>query len=344
MKTLMLDDEERALLSTALRARPATVAELAGLCSLDVARVRELARAIERTALLQLDGDDLRYTHPHRQLARQLVDVTARMEGGIRGDLADMRALLSELPSLVEDWSVGTQAEGHALHVEVLHGADAGIGLWRRQLRRGVPSVARAVLPDLRYFMEPTTEKNATQTRFIRSMTGSGRTASAVISTADAQHPAIREQLRRLQDAGVELRMHPRPPSWFWVHDDRVAALPLTWGDRWPASVLAVYSTPIAAVLSDAFDRLWHESVPALGGGHAWDALLRLMRSGATLDAASRALGNAPRTGRRRIAAAMAHYGTQTLFGLGAAWAESGGSTPAADDAAAERSPAVSTG
>ena len=44
------------------------------------------------------------------------------------------------------------------------------------------------------------------------------------------------------------------------------------------------------------------------------------MRQGVTLDSASRTLGVNPRTGRRRIAAAMEHYGVSTLFALGVAW------------------------
>jgi len=51
------------------------------------------------------------------------------------------------------------------------------------------------------------------------------------------------------------------------------------------------------------------------------------MRQGVTLDAASRRLGINPRTGRRRIAAAMEQYGVSTLFALGAAWAADGAPT-----------------
>ena len=51
------------------------------------------------------------------------------------------------------------------------------------------------------------------------------------------------------------------------------------------------------------------------------------MRRGLTLDAASRQIGVNPRTGRRRIAAAMSHYGVSTLFALGAAWAADGAHT-----------------
>lgn len=319
----MLDDE-RALLSAALRARPTTIAELAGLRGTDAARVRELIDRVAHLGLLHRDGDDIRYRQPHRQLTQQLATIAGRLEAGILDDLADLRGLLAELPDLVDDWSLGTRVDDHGLQMEVLHGPAAGMELWRRQVRHGVPSVARAVLPDLGYFAVMTTEKQASQARFFQMMAAPGHTASAVISTADAELPAIRSQLQRFHDAGMEIRMHPRPPSWFWVHDDRVVAIPLTWGDAWPSSVMAVYSKPIAAILSDAFDRLWYESVPTLATERSWDPLLRLMRSGLTLDAASAALGIASRTGRRRIAAAMKHYGTRTLFGLGAAWAEAG--------------------
>lgn len=48
------------------------------------------------------------------------------------------------------------------------------------------------------------------------------------------------------------------------------------------------------------------------------------MKQGITLDAASRRLGINPRTGRRRVAAAMEQYGVSTLFALGVAWAADG--------------------
>ena len=53
----------------------------------------------------------------------------------------------------------------------------------------------------------------------------------------------------------------------------------------------------------------------------AWTPLLTLMRKGITLETASRMIGVNPRTGRRRVAAAMDHYGVSTLFALGVAWA-----------------------
>ena len=44
------------------------------------------------------------------------------------------------------------------------------------------------------------------------------------------------------------------------------------------------------------------------------------MHDGATLEVASRSLRISPRTGKRRLDAAMAYYGTNSLFELGIAW------------------------
>jgi hypothetical protein len=45
------------------------------------------------------------------------------------------------------------------------------------------------------------------------------------------------------------------------------------------------------------------------------------MNSGATLEAASRALGISERTGRRRLSEAMSHFGVGSMLELGVAWA-----------------------
>ena len=78
---------------------------------------------------------------------------------------------------------------------------------------------------------------------------------------------------------------------------------------------------PALALLVDwVFERLWTEAVELGGAEHPWDSILELMDSGMTMEAASGALGIAPRTGRRRIADAMQHYGASSLFALGGAW------------------------
>ncbi len=108
--------------------------------------------------------------------------------------------------------------------------------------------------------------------------------------------------------------------------DNDTVGLPLTWGEAWPTSVIAIQSPALGAALQWIYDRIWDEAVPVDPGvlspdGPPWDGILRLMNHGLTMDAAAHALGIAPRTARRRVADAMSHYRATSQFSLGAAWA-----------------------
>lgn len=83
---------------------------------------------------------------------------------------------------------------------------------------------------------------------------------------------------------------------------------------------LGLQSAALGAMALSYFESLWQRADPAEGVETAWSPLQTLMRQGVTLDTASRRLGINPRTGRRRVAAAMEHYGVSTLFALGVAW------------------------
>jgi len=74
-------------------------------------------------------------------------------------------------------------------------------------------------------------------------------------------------------------------------------------------------------MVSAYFATLWEAATPSRPTAEPWVPLLTLMRRGITLETASRLVGVNPRTGRRRIAQAMEHYGVSTLFALGVAWA-----------------------
>ncbi len=141
-----------------------------------------------------------------------------------------------------------------------------------------------------------------------------------LLTTEGARRPSAQEALEVYREAGVEFRMLPSLPGWFGVEDDDVVVLPLEWGQTWPTSVVAVQHPALAGLARTLFDLLWVTAEPLHTEDRSWAPLLRLMERGATVEAASRALGVTDRTGRRRIAAAMAHYGTDTLFALGIAF------------------------
>lgn len=142
----------------------------------------------------------------------------------------------------------------------------------------------------------------------------------AIIPADAVRDPALAAIATRYAEAGVQFRLHAALPGWFWIDDDTLA-LPFEWGEGWPSSVIGVRSPALAGFARTFFDELWNAAQPLVAVPRSWTPLLRLMRQGMTLDAASRTLGINPRTGRRRVAAAMEHYGVGTLFALGAAWA-----------------------
>jgi hypothetical protein len=147
-----------------------------------------------------------------------------------------------------------------------------------------------------------------------------GNSARVIASMADASDPRAAERVTEELAAGVDIRISADPVSWFWVADREIVALPLTWGEPWPTSAIALRSPAVAGLAQWVFDELWALAVPIREEPASWDPLLRLMTRGATLEAASHALGISDRTGRRRIADAMDHYRVGNLFALGVAW------------------------
>jgi hypothetical protein len=306
------------VLEVALRARPGSVADLAALLKVPGDDLRSPLEALAGAALVTVDGDALAYPDaPLAALSEHAAVLLRNTEERLAADLDDARALLAWLPRLLVDGPAGGAA-GNVLPIEVLHGPGAPEALWQRQVARRPPRTSDLVLPDARrvYRVDPHLKTPAR-----RVLSGPGRSGRGILSVRDATHPDAREHIALNVAAGIDLRMHPDPPSWFWINDEETVGLPLRWGEAWPTSVMALTHPAVAGLARHVFDRLWAASSPIRPTDEGWDPLLRLMRAGATAETAAAALGISARTGRRRIADAMEHYGARTLFGLGAAWA-----------------------
>ena len=154
--------------------------------------------------------------------------------------------------------------------------------------------------------------------RFGRALAGKDG-VRVIMPTWAADDPVAQQRMVHYRAAGVDYRLLDKPSSWFWVDGDLVA-MPFEWGEGRPTSVLAVRNQALAGMARDYFAQLWQKAAPASPVEDVWTSLLVLMRQGTTLDTASRTLGINPRTGRRRVAAAMDHYGVSTLFALGVAF------------------------
>ena len=296
------------LLGVGLRSRATTVAELAGLAVRDEDEVRRDLAKLADEGFVELRGDQISYAAPDEVVA----DVVRRRAGDLGAEmlrrLADLAEVVGQLPALAREWDVG--------------GADAVVDFWHLRQNREPARRTDVVLPDASrlYVADP-----AMQTFWHRASRGEGRRARVIVSIKDATHPAAQQRVTEELAGGVQIRALARPPGWFWIADQATVALPLVWGEAWPTSVVAVRGRAVAGMAGWIFERLWERAVPLRSQTAAWDSLLTLLSGGATLEAASRALGISERTGRRRVAEAMDHFGAGSMFELGVAW---GGTRP----------------
>lgn len=308
------------LLRAGMRSRAGTVAELAELVMCDPADVRVMLDDLEQQGYVALRGDHIVYGSPDRSVA----DVVRRQAGALGEDLiarlAELTSLVEELPDLRSAWSTG-EAGHEQVEVEVFHGWSAVTDLWHVLIQKQPLRRTDVVLPDASRLFVP---DPAMQQVWHAVVGAPGNRARVLATTADAVRPEAAERIGQELAAGVEIRLMPTPPSWFWVADEETVALPMRWGEAWPTSVMAVRSRAIAGMAHWVFERLWESAVLIREDKRAWDPLLKLMSNGATLEAASRGLGISDRTGRRRIAEAMEHYGVHNMLALGAAWGTRG--------------------
>lgn len=307
------------LWSLVLLNRPETVDDL-----VEVAALGDMPRHLVEAGLANLVEAGMVTTHGGRLEPAPAEVAASTLAGAIAADraAADQRAdeilgaLFERLPRLIRDQELGRSEEGW-LRLHVAHGPDAPRDVSLQIGRDRGPVPVSAVLPDVTRLIIPPPEF---QEPFLAGMAAKQGHDRILLTTEGSRLPSAQEALEVYREAGVEFRMLPSLPSWFGVEDDDVVVVPLEWGQTWPTSVVAMQHPALAGLARTLFDMLWVAAEPLHTEDRSWAPLLRLMEQGATVEAASRALGVTDRTGRRRIAAAMEHYGTSTLFELGIAF------------------------
>lgn len=309
--------EDRELLALIYRSRPKTLAELAANAHTDEDEAADAVASLARGGAISVRNGTIAYTTPSLWTADVVEREVRAMRQATDEAASRIEALVADLPALLRHWAVG-EASGDLVPVFVRHGPQAAEDLWYDIAREG-SDTAWSVLPDLGRYLQT---DPARASRFAEMFAGK-RSVRALLPRSmsrDARLVAIAE---RYAAVGVEFRLLDDLPSWFWI-DGEVLALPIDWGEGWPSSVVGVRSASLAELGRSLFRELWRRAEPLGGVEQPWAPLLALMKQGVTLDAASRRLGINPRTGRRRIAAAMEQYGVSTLFALGVAWAADG--------------------
>jgi len=298
----------------AYRGRPATIAELATLSHTPVAETRAAVRRLRGHGRLGGRGERIAYSDPAAWSAESVASRTAELRRSTDELLAEIERIVGGLPRSIAHWSLG-EASSQPMPVITRHGPRAAEDLWY-EVGRHDAGVLEACLPDISRFLTSSHERVARASALMR-----GKDAvRMVIPAAATEEPAMAELLVAFTAAGIEYRFLDDPPSWFWVDGDQLA-VPFEWGEGRPTSVISVRNAALAGMVSAYFATLWRAATPPAPAPSPWTPLLTLMRKGTTLETASRMLGVNPRTGRRRVAQAMDHYGVSTLFALGVAWA-----------------------
>ncbi|WP_093875302.1 LuxR family transcriptional regulator [Streptomyces sp. TLI_105] len=139
--------------------------------------------------------------------------------------------------------------------------------------------------------------------------------------------PSGQELLKRLGEAGAEIRISPAPPAHeAIVVDRRLAVLAAPRSAAGEPRVYSVVQEPdVVAGVRALFETAWETSTdlatyrrtPFPRLDDAERDVLRALAAGHTDEAASRRLGVSLRTYRRRVAALMASLGAQSRFQAG---------------------------
>lgn len=307
----MTEDDEH-VLRVGYRARPETVAELAGLVGLGPDALDAALDRLAKKSRVVRAGESLIWTHPAAEASERgralLADVAAAAQ--------TLERLLGDLPARVRDWQAGEQGAHESVHARLYTGSEVVDRLWPDLFAAGSPRsicVAASSVAMIRLFGIP---DFAAADSDIREHAIDCR---LVIGAPPEEAGAVAVEAAPLVVSSVSARVGAPLRSWFLVLDDTVA-LPLEWGSARFDGVLVVENPSLASVARELFEQLWRSGTSLDASVRTWEPLLDLLLTGVTIQTAGRLLGIAERTARRRVSDAMAHFGVESLFALGAVW------------------------
>jgi hypothetical protein len=306
-----LDPAAIDLLLAVVRARPATGAELRAVAG---HRPDALIEQLAAAGVVRLEGDAVEVTG-----VPELVGGTVSAEiAGMRDRLERLDAFVARLPGLLAAEATHAADGVDVAPVEVIHGSDRVWESWGRTANLRPPRRPGTSNNDLRVIREQV----LTRLDEVRDDFATRGYHMRVLTTmAEASRPENVAAIPELLGIGVEIRVSPAVPSWFYVDDGVVAALPLEWGAGGPVNgMIAIHNPSIIAMLAHYFERLWAAARPLPLGQHGWESVLELLAQGRTDEQIADTLGLGLRTVRRRIAEAMDDLGALGRFELGMAW------------------------
>ncbi|MGD9607474.1 MAG: hypothetical protein AB7V10_08330, partial [Leucobacter sp.] len=201
------------LLDAALRSRPASPSALAELTGRSEAQIIEALRDLEQLGFVSVMGGVITYRRPEAAAAGLTESVLGRVHRQVEEALGGAQRALGAVPGLVQAWAEGTSAAPN-LQVDVAHGPWAPADMWRLQFTRRVPEVTDVCMPDTSALFSPQSEYQAS---FWAARAGHEVDVRLLMSLADATNPAGTGRVQGELESGVRIRMHPSPPSFFWI-------------------------------------------------------------------------------------------------------------------------------
>lgn len=296
------DPEAVQVLATPVRVRPGTVTELRAIRTLPLERLDAILAALERAGFVEVDGDRLVVAAPDEVLGRSAAA------------LADLVGLV---PTLGQEWQRGTSGP---LEVEVVHGHEEQWRAWARHAELTPPRDPINLYPNLdvlRDVIAPDLES-------VVAAHAAGVRMRAVVPASTVVAADDRAVIATLERAGMQMRLVPALESWVYADRGVLCALPLTWAEHPPSSIMIARDPAITALVSSYAEHVWSTATPYSQPGAEpaeRSEVLQMMGLGMSDQAIATALGTSMRTVQRRIAEALTHYGVGSRFELGAAWA-----------------------
>lgn len=263
--------------------------------------------------LAESDGS-LEFIAPERVIG-ELAMASLEQE---RQRLGDVMELISEMPELTRAWQLGSGPAGQEILSEITQGGDRAMLRWFEIASRMMPGTPSAVLPDMAWihdYVIPMLDNLA------EALAPGDYGIRYLVDHSAVENERDRHALDQMVGIGITIRLAPRLPSWFYVDQKVMTALPTSWGADSPVGMAIIYSSPVVHAMHTLFESLWATGVPYPRNSDGWQSVLELLAEGKSDDQVAKALNIARRTVQRRIADAMEEFGVESRFELGAAWA-----------------------
>ncbi|WP_309714090.1 helix-turn-helix domain-containing protein, partial [Pseudolysinimonas sp.] len=279
----LTDVETLTVLRHLYRARTATVAELSEHAALPPTRLADILDDLERAGFLRRVGTTIEPISPDVAVAT----ILARVVAGQQASAAAVGHLLRALPTITKDWELGASGSEFGLTAEIVHGYRAQWDTWARFASEGPPRQLICLFPDLTVLRGIV----ALGAGEVDALAGIDIAMRGILPTSVCADPAAQPTLELLEAAGMEIRTLPQVPNWICVDDGVYAAIPLTWADRAPGSILVIRHPSIVSALSYVAETQWSLAMPFRTVTDGWESVLRLLTDGLSDHAIARALG-----------------------------------------------------